>query len=75
MSLLLKNGTVVNDDEMFKADVLVRDGKIVYVIHYSNPETYRILIQVNTVNLYFKFSAVAIIHHDHISLIRWFAKS
>ncbi|CAI2350056.1 unnamed protein product [Caenorhabditis sp. 36 PRJEB53466] len=30
-SLLIKNGTIVNDDAMFKADVLVRDGKIVEI--------------------------------------------
>ena len=29
MALLIKNGTVVNDDSMTKADVLVLDGKIV----------------------------------------------
>ena len=28
MALLIKNGTVVNDDAMIKADVLVIDGKI-----------------------------------------------
>lgn len=28
MALLIQNGTVVNDDFMFKADVLVEDGKI-----------------------------------------------
>ncbi|KIH49242.1 hypothetical protein ANCDUO_20684, partial [Ancylostoma duodenale] len=31
MSILIKNGTVVNEDEMFKADVLIADGKIVEV--------------------------------------------
>ncbi|KAJ1373879.1 Dihydropyrimidinase 2 [Parelaphostrongylus tenuis] len=31
MSLLIKNGTVVNEDAMFKADVLVSDGVIVDV--------------------------------------------
>ena len=30
MALLIKNGTVVNDDLMKKADVLVLDGKIMY---------------------------------------------
>ncbi|ETN72235.1 hypothetical protein NECAME_18949, partial [Necator americanus] len=28
MSILIKNGTVVNEDAMFKADVLITDGKI-----------------------------------------------
>ncbi|CAJ0602786.1 unnamed protein product [Cylicocyclus nassatus] len=28
MSILIKNGTVVNDDSMFPADVLITDGKI-----------------------------------------------
>ncbi|EFP04158.1 hypothetical protein CRE_07886 [Caenorhabditis remanei] len=31
MSLLIKNGTIVNDDSMFKSDVLVLDGKIVEI--------------------------------------------
>jgi dihydropyrimidinase len=31
MSILLRNGTVVNDDAMFKADVLVDGGKIIAV--------------------------------------------
>jgi dihydropyrimidinase len=31
MALLIKNGTVVNDDLMIKADVLVYDGKIIMV--------------------------------------------
>ncbi|CAJ0602800.1 unnamed protein product [Cylicocyclus nassatus] len=31
MSILIKNGTVVNDDSMFSADVLITDGKIVEV--------------------------------------------
>lgn len=34
MSLLIVNGLVVNDDALFKADVLVEDGKITYVQHY-----------------------------------------
>ncbi|EPB68955.1 hypothetical protein ANCCEY_11962 [Ancylostoma ceylanicum] len=28
MSILIKNGTVVNEDAMFKADVLITDGKM-----------------------------------------------
>ncbi|EPB68956.1 dihydropyrimidinase [Ancylostoma ceylanicum] len=31
MSILIKNGTVVNEDAMFKADVLITDGKIASV--------------------------------------------
>ncbi|VDO25494.1 unnamed protein product [Heligmosomoides polygyrus] len=31
MSLLIKNGTVVNEDSMFIADVLIKDGIIVEV--------------------------------------------
>uniref|UniRef100_A0A0K0DHT8 dihydropyrimidinase n=1 Tax=Angiostrongylus cantonensis TaxID=6313 RepID=A0A0K0DHT8_ANGCA len=31
MSLLIKNGTVVNEDAMFKADILVSDGVIVEI--------------------------------------------
>ena len=31
MSILIKGGTVVNDDREFKADVVVNDGKITYV--------------------------------------------
>ena len=31
MDMLIKNGTVVTADEMFKADVAVNDGKIVMI--------------------------------------------
>lgn len=31
MSILIKNGTVVNDDAMFKSDVLVENGVIIKV--------------------------------------------
>ena len=38
MDLLIKNGTVVTDSEMFKADVAVKDGKIVAVAEGIRPE-------------------------------------
>ncbi|CAL2040746.1 unnamed protein product [Caenorhabditis brenneri] len=37
MSLLIKNGTIVNDDAMFKSDVLVHDGKIVEIAPSIQP--------------------------------------
>lgn len=39
MDLLIKNGTVVTDSEMFKADVAVKDGKIVAVAEGIRPGT------------------------------------
>lgn len=38
MDLLIKNGTIVTDSEMFKADVAVKDGKIVAVAEGIRPE-------------------------------------
>ncbi|CAI5449009.1 unnamed protein product [Caenorhabditis angaria] len=35
--LLIKNGTVCNDDSMFKSDVLVEDGKIVNIAQSIDP--------------------------------------
>ena len=38
MDLLIKSGTIVTDSEMFKADVAVKDGKIVAVAEGIRPE-------------------------------------
>ena len=44
MSVLVKNGTVVNADHSFKADVLCRDGKIVEVApNITAPEGVRVV--------------------------------
>ena len=39
MDLLIKNGTVVTDSEMFKADVAVKDGKITAIAENIAPES------------------------------------
>lgn len=38
MDLLIKNGTVVTQSEMFKADIAVKDGKIIAVAENIKPE-------------------------------------
>ena len=37
MSVLIKNGTIVNEDDTFKSDVLCRDGKIVEIAENITP--------------------------------------
>jgi len=39
MELLIKNGTIINADERFEADVAVRDGSIIMVEKNIRPET------------------------------------
>lgn len=36
MDMIIKNGTVVTDSEMFRADVAVKDGKIVSIAESIN---------------------------------------
>lgn len=37
MDMIIKNGTVVTDSEMFRADVAVKDGKLFLSLRASTP--------------------------------------